>query len=421
MEDMKPEITYNGPKRTQENPGRDFKLYLTGIVFCIPMLIPPLAIFALPIMGLILLFASMAYIAVPGPMRQKNRDDKSFASCTDYGIPRRYTGILVLLGIILVSIGTAIAVNNIFLSMMSGYQLRIPFNQLESYIHKHDGQLPPAQSWYDDIMDIWNDPNYYSVALNASAYLADYNDLPDDMVILFMSDKKKNLVGGKELVRPNMNDIISVKKKDHYTYSVKMDYIETLRWSPNEEPVKPELNYGLFFITGIPAVIVFGFLLLRTGRFLWKYSIISLILTLASCGAGAFLGEVAEETYYTVFTFDFEFSLGPWIGGIVGAMAGMIYVLLMGKIQVLREYRGSMVGWCVMFGALTGAAAALITHITLLLAYRTNIWAPLGGVGYGIWAGIVLGWITSGLLRFYIPADVKAQGEALCATEGVQG
>ncbi|MBE0535098.1 MAG: hypothetical protein IH624_05455 [Phycisphaerae bacterium] len=78
-----------------------------------------------------------------------------------------------------------------------------------------------------------------------------------------------------------------------------------------------------------------------------------------------------------------------------------------------------MVGFATVAGAITGAAASTAVHVFLMIGYNDfHLMYPAAGAGFGIWAGIVLGWIGSGLVPNKQPAAVAdLRNEALC--EGI--
>jgi len=70
-----------------------------------------------------------------------------------------------------------------------------------------------------------------------------------------------------------------------------------------------------------------------------------------------------------------------------------------------------MVGFATVAGAITGILASTAVHVFLIIGYNEFYWLyPAAGASFGIWAGIVLGWIGSGLVR-----GRKVEEAAACA------
>lgn len=76
-----------------------------------------------------------------------------------------------------------------------------------------------------------------------------------------------------------------------------------------------------------------------------------------------------------------------------------------------------MLGYATVIGAITGIVASSIVHGYLMIAYEEESFLYILECScFGIIAGILLGWISSGLIRFYKNKPAILGG----TTEGVE-
>ena len=130
------------------------------------------------------------------------------------------------------------------------------------------------------------------------------------------------------------------------------------------------------------------------------YWIFAIIVGVLSASIGAWLGATAEEVFYRLGEpNDF---IAPWIGGLWGFVIGICFVLVIGKLYHKYNAKLTMVGYATVIGAITGAIASSIVHGYLMIAYEEPGFGYLfAGLSFGMMAGIALGWVSSGVIRFY--------------------
>ncbi len=273
---------------------------------------------------------------------------------------------------------------------------------------KRNNQLPPAEKWcgvlYEDannthsFMMYESGADYFPYTLNKHVY--DQNELPDNMVILFTGNLGWNNTGELESVR-NLNRIrVFLGSGDIRTF--RRNQFPYLRWKFEDSGIipKPEVKIPILVLSSLLAA-VFLVVLAKHRDCLKTFWILALLIGVVSAVAGGYFGAVAEDVYYNLnYSGDF---IAPWIGGIWGLIIGVTFIVIIGRI--FKKYKADikMAGYSVVIGAITGFIASVITHGYLMIIYNEpNFVYLLAGSGcFGIAAGLLLGWISSGFIWFY--------------------
>jgi hypothetical protein len=282
------------------------------------------------------------------------------------------------------------------------FELGFLRNAIEDYAEKHDGQFPPAENWNDVLKE--NDEagrkrgpqRYCRYAINPEAVRLGA-DAPGDMVLLFEVNSGWNQAGGLELLRKKWGSRSRIVFVNFECKTVRKSQAGSLRWSL-ERSSEPGKSYAglLAVILSIACIVPFIFIVKRYGCYFREYVIFGLLLTAASAGIGAFLGFAAEVELYSLNYSSDVINCGWVIGAIVGAMTAICYILLLGKKAQMWSPDFSLVGYGTMLAVPAGVICAAVTHGFLMIFYEEFNLVNLGvGIGFGAFAGIILGWISS--------------------------
>lgn len=314
--------------------------------------------------------------------------------------------IIVLLFVVFAGSAFLPAINLAVKDWLSSWDIFDVGNDLLEYARNNNQQFPAAEKWCDTMLEK-EDDNYsfkryednkenFQYTLNKNIF--GYNEIPDNMVVLFSGVSGWNQVGGKELVQSHNRLRVFFGNGDVRTF--RKNQIPFLRWNFEDSGVIPDPDVKIPML-GISAflVIVFLSILIACRKCLKTFWILALGMGITSAGAGAWLGDMAEETYYKLGSGGL---IAPWIGGIWGFVIGISFIVIIGKIYKKYNAKVSMLGYATVIGAITGIVASSIVHAYLMIAYEEMSFSYiLAGSCFGIIAGILLGWISSGLIRFY--------------------
>jgi len=221
--------------------------------------------------------------------------------------------------------------------------------------------------------------------------------LPDDMVLLFTSERGWNRSGGPELMpRKFRGQVVSVYLAGGAVELVRARDAATLRWTADDPPAggKPA-SFSQYAALGVVIAGFCGAVILHFRRHLRSLGFAALGVGVLSAAAGGCCGFAAQGMY----SVKGDVRLGSTAGAAIGFLAGFCFVLVLGYGRDRMRPGVSMVGFATVAGAITGAAASTAVHVFLMIGYEDfHIMYPAAGAGFGIWAGVVLGWIGSGLI-----------------------
>jgi hypothetical protein len=280
-------------------------------------------------------------------------------------------------------------------------------NELLDYVENNNQRFPAAEKWCDVLLEIQDD--YYSFkqykdnkasfpyTLNKHVYEQD--EIPDNMVVLFSGVTGWNQVGDIELVKNQGRLKVCFGNGDIRTF--RKHQLPYLRWKFEDSGIIPEPDFKIpFLVMSALLAIVFLSLLVIYRECLKIFWIFAVGMGILSAGAGVWLGCLAEEVYYKLDSpRDF---IAPWIGGIWGFVIGASFIAVIGKIYKKYNAKVRMLGYATVIGIITGIIVSSIVHAYLMIVYQESDFSYLlAGSCFGIIAGFLLGWISSGLIRFY--------------------
>ncbi len=284
------------------------------------------------------------------------------------------------------------------------YPVRHLGNAMLQYRSDHDGSLPPPDSWCDVIKE---DKGIFGFKESREdVYTSDYalnvaatdvvGELPYGMVILFEAEQGWNLAGGIELLRPEEESgWVRVYLAGAGPQVVQRSEVSELRWKVDSIPEKAAPPLGGYVAAGGVLVAVSGGIIAGLRRRLRRFALAAAGLGVLSAGAGTVCGILAEVLYLA----SQGIRIGAVAGASVGFLAGVCFVLVLGYARDRMRPGMSMVGFATVAGAITGAAASTAVHVFLMIGYNDwHVLYPLAGAGFGIWAGILLGWLCSNIL-----------------------
>ncbi len=316
-------------------------------------------------------------------------------------------GIIVLLLLIFAGVTFMGTLNHVAMGLISNWDVYDVGNELFDYVEKNDQQFPPAEKWCDAMLEKEND--YYSFKRYESnkdnfwymlnKHIYEYDEIPDDMVVLFSGAPGWNKVGDADSVEAN--DYIKVFFGNRDTRAYRKSQIPHLRWRLEDSGAipGPYVKTPLLVISSLLAIV---FLLIfitcrQSFKIFWK---LALGVGVISAVVGAFFAVPAEGIYYK---FNSVGTLvAPWISSIWCFLIGVSFIILIGRIYKKYYPNVSMVGYAIVIGAITGIIASSVVHGYLMMVYEVETFSyMLAGSSFGIIAGVLLGWITSGLIKLY--------------------
>jgi len=316
-------------------------------------------------------------------------------------------------------------------------------------------QLPDAYKWCDllvmyadvspDNFRCQNSDAIYgesSYALNKEVIGMKMSEIPPDMVLLFETNYGKtkskrdflskdrgyikvlgggglnrkvykdrwNQVGGPELLSVENHDFegCNILFGDMHCKFEKTSNLSSLRWKlngkvdftvPVEKSKVPIWKDGKYlkpigvFIIGLIAFITASLIICKY----WQVKHIKLVifLIIASGGAGAFLGAMSEDIY----VFKAFHHTGMISGGILGVLAGICYAIILVGILPKIKQKKCFNEYATAMGMLTGIICSTFVHLILMIVAAEPLpFGIMAGMGFGIFAGGLLGRISSGFI-----------------------
>ncbi|MBW8014820.1 MAG: hypothetical protein FVQ82_01415 [Planctomycetes bacterium] len=275
------------------------------------------------------------------------------------------------------------------------------------YAEKNDGKLPLTENWCDILARFETEHNEFKYkkdmkegiryALNKNA-LGLFEEIPDDMVLMFSSKPGWNQVGGPEIADGQVTVKVIYANKE--SEKVRKKHLSHLRWSLNEKRTYPTVNKHFYYIIAIIFLITSAIVIFKAGTRVVRYWLFILLTTIASAILGSYFSNVAEEAFYDINR-DGN-SVSYLIGSITGLLAGLAFAMTLAKRYSEKTEKVSIVGFATVTGAITGIIASSFTHAFLMTAYvESNPMFMLCGIPFGVLCGIGLGWISSGLIKLY--------------------
>lgn len=315
---------------------------------------------------------------------------------------------IIVILLIIVAGGTFLpAIHLAMTDMISHWDFHEVGHDLLDYIEKNNQPFPAAEKWCDMMLEKEDDyasfkryedhKEKFQYTLNK--HISGHNGIPDNMVVFFISSSGWNQVGDYNSVKNQDRVKVFFGNGDSRTFRKKQ--VPYLRWKFEDSGVipEPDVKILLLGLSSLLAIVFLG-ILIACRKPLKIFWILALPMAIASAVAGAWLGSIAENAYYKLGSAGALFA--PWTGGVWGFVIGASFIAIIGKIYKKYNAKVSMLGYATVIGAITGIAASSIVHGYLMIAYEEESFSYMMTAScFGIIAGLFLGWITSGLIRFY--------------------
>ena len=274
---------------------------------------------------------------------------------------------------------------------------------LHAYADDNEGKYPPADNWYDELFHGEEKPYFsdeeFNIVLNPHA-LELGNNLPDDMVIAFISyNGDLGQVGVYDDRHFDVGPILRYKiNAGEYSSSyntIRAADAKYLKWSSGEPEMPVQKTNEIYSILG-----VFVFLLLIFAFKYRKYILNNLIMMVSiaflSVISGDQFGDWANAIYkgFSGKTIFYTYGISTKLAVIFSC----IFVLCMADYRAKCKYE-YCVGWVTFYGTLVGILCSCVLHLLLMFIYNEyTIYPLLTGVPFGAWAGMILGWWTGSWL-----------------------
>jgi len=273
------------------------------------------------------------------------------------------------------------------------------------YVEKNE-RWPDADKWCDEIgSDVFGRGSRYAEdkqpqckwAINKHSFGL-VKDMPDDMVLLFETDFGWNKTGGVEIAKGRTPEIILVVFGNGDALAIPEKNISKLRWQVDQ---KTKLSYDpkLWCILAITAVIIIASgIVIAFRKYARRHWILTTCIAVISTGASFILGGLAIILYWHGSDSSSNFDIVLVI--IPGFLVGTCFVPILGKIRAGLHNGQGFISRGTVAGAITGIIGSTIVHVLLMIYYEdANILKPLGGAGFGILAGMVLGCLTASIIQ----------------------
>ena len=343
--------------------------------------------------------------------RKSNKNEAAFAN-HGYLIPSIIMPIIIVLSTMISLLTINDALGRAF---FSSWELNEIGAVLFDYLETNDGQLSKVDKWCDllldksakedehDVFGNYSDRKFeFPYALNKHA-IGLGKKIPDDMVVLFTSRPGWNQVGGPELTK----DVryIEVLFGDQHTEQIRKRHIQYLKWKPGDSGIISSANVTMpFILLSTVLIVMLVFIIVKAQNRMSRYWIFALILGFSSAGFGAFFGGAAEGFFYALGDMK---GISWWAGPFTGSIMAICYVLVLGRVFTKKKPGESIVGYATFSGAVTGIVSSVFIHAFLMIGYEESYPVYLiAGSSFGVWAGVILGWVSSGIIRFYNKASV---------------
>ncbi len=250
-----------------------------------------------------------------------------------------------------------------------------------------------------DTEEIWS--NTFVLNKGAADLIVAGEKVPDDMIFLFKGTEGWNQTGGKDkLATSYKHNSIPMLMGNFETKYISPKKIDRLKWDVDDTAQSLANTSIMPIYTLNAAVIAAGVcVLVLRRRHAIRYAILAVLGAAASATAGYFFSQFGCEALYigepsklTDFTTVY----------IISAVVGAAFILLLAPSIAGRISREELFFKTALLAGLCGLAASTLIHIYIMIYKETtNPLGILGGAGYGIYAGIVLGVVTYWLIRLW--------------------
>ena len=268
-----------------------------------------------------------------------------------------------------------------------------------------ENQAPLPENWCDKLFELSERVRSYSDAEKSFPYTLNKNiigqtEIPDNMVVLFEDEPGWNKIGGLESAKNKERLIVLLGNGNIKIF--RKSQIPYLRWKYEDSGIIPEPDTKKpFAIFSLPLAIIFLCILIKNIKSLQIFWIFALGMGIISACIGAILGSAAEGFFYRLSQTGGDLA-APLFGGVWGFVIGVSFIAVIGSIYEKYKAKVSMVGYGIVIGIIIGIFASSIVHGYLMILYKEESFSyMLACSSFGIIAGFLLGWISSGVIRFY--------------------
>jgi hypothetical protein len=274
-------------------------------------------------------------------------------------------------------------------------------NSLQNYAKSNNGQFPSAGNWCNALGGQssdwpWTDdrekgaPPSCRFAVNPDAMSLGKN-APSNMVIAFSSAPGWNKAGGPELAVPGRMGWVAVLLGDGSVKLVRPKHVRYLRWNQAEPGPIPESPVALPLVTVSTIwTILLAAMVASVKRHLTGRWGAALVLGVVAAFPGALMGMFSAIALYRGV--DVAVYAGVVAGAVSGLLAGVAFWAVLGRRIDSGCSHESLAPYAHIAGAIVGAICAAAVHSILMVAADESSFVRLlGGLGYGICTGVIIG------------------------------
>jgi hypothetical protein len=379
--------------------------HITLILFaCAPLY------FFLSIIGLIPALFLLLYLLitfVEGIREFFRAKQEKLKSIQTLVLPGFLVPLFIAAAMILAFLSINIGTTRVF--MRHGWVIESIGRSFREYAQNHENRWPEAEQWCNQLIED-RDNNKSYLETEPESKLCQYamniyaqplgSQMPKDMVLLFESRRGWNQSGGGELLPEDVegNGRIAVLFGDLNVKHVRFRDIPYLRWKLEGNPVKPAVSkthlyfilISVFLTVCLPTVV-------KNGSYCREYWMQIVLLAFIAMGCGALLGQLSLMLYPYE---DKETALG-WISGLAsGGLMAVAYLPVLARLAGRIADPRLIIPHAVVLGSVAGVLCSSFTHAVLMIYFEERSpWALLGGTGYGIYAGAMLGLAAGAMVK----------------------
>ena len=283
---------------------------------------------------------------------------------------------------------------------MAGYgflghmNLRFVYEYLNQYAVDHGGQYP-QEDWFEVLYPEDLEKRYfkdYNVVLNPSA-LELGEDMPDDMVLGFATEKDCGRIGALE---DGMVDsgFIWVITGDGKARAFTISQAKRMRWNIKEKGDFEVNKAGVSAIVGVLLLASMA-MVIKYGKNLKDNKIFLVMTIILSVICGMIFG-MASRSFYVPYSYesDFSYRVCSIAGGGLALLFSLAYSALMPELKRRSDF-DHFAGWACVYGSLAGILCSVSLHMIFrLLFFEDSYIYILAGVPFGAWAGMFVGWLV---------------------------
>jgi hypothetical protein len=310
-----------------------------------------------------------------------------------------------------ISIGTV--GNRIFYDWpFSGYDDDVA-EAIISNVKKADNKQQAIKSWCDiirnneDLQRMFGFESDETPAVDfvlnkgAAELIAVGEEVPDDMVLLFRGIEGWNQIGGREKLADSYKyNVLPLLMGNLETKHIPLKKIDNLRWHISDK-AKSMANTSIIPVYSLNGIIIAAllFVVVKRRNYLLRYSVPAIIVAVVAAVGGYYFSKLGAEALYIGEPSELTDYTAVYI---ISAAIGIAFVLLLAPWAQKQIDNRSLFFKITFLAGLCGFSASTITHIYIMIYKDTsNLWGVIGGAGYGIYTGLVLGVIAYWIIRLF--------------------